>query len=222
MKRHFVYNRNNRQINNPKTMTNFFSKTDQVKLEKWERKLSHALEARTLLEKWIFVHAAGVLFAKKPGELIIMKKDMFGLNSPKCQKITESFCRSWNLEHLLLYENGHSLKIMLYRADAVDHRIATASKKIMHCVLKYPFNLDSSAFLEEVAIRWNTSGSIPHEIGIALGYPLKDVWGFMGISADSCSGSCGWKIFGDPEPSMKRKHRYEKARELASQYIHAA
>lgn len=203
-------------------MRDCFSKADQVKLENWEHKLRHCLGSRALLEKWIFVHAAGVLFAKKPGELIIMKKDMFGLNAPACQAITASFCRSWNLDHRLLYDNGHSLKIILFRTAAVDRRIAAASKKILHCVLKYPFGLDSALFFAEVAERWHASGSIPHEIGIALGYPLKDVWGFMGISADSCSGSCGWKIFGDPEPSMKKKHRYEKARALASHYIHAA
>lgn len=203
-------------------MTHCFSKADQQNLERWKQKLGHTPEEHSLLEKWIFVHAAGVLFAKKPGELIIMKKDMFGLNARACMEITGSFCRSWNLDHRLLYDNGHSLKIILFRTAAVDRRIAAASKKILHCVLKYPFGLDSALFLAEVAERWHASGSIPHEIGIALGYPLKDVWGFMGISADHCSGSCGWRIFGDPEPSIKRKQRYEKARVLASQYITAA
>ncbi|MCF8382025.1 MAG: DUF3793 family protein [Chlorobium sp.] len=203
-------------------MTHCFSKADQLKLEHWKQKLCYYLDTKALLEKWIFVHVAGVLFAKKPGELIIMKKDMFGLNAPACQEVTASFCRSWDLEHLLLSDNGHSLKIILFRAAAVDRQIAAASKNILHCVLKYPFGLDSTAFLAEVASRWHASGSIPHEIGIALGYPLKDVWGFMGISTDSCSGSCGWKIFGDPEPSMRKKRRYEKARVLASEYIQAA
>lgn len=203
-------------------MTHFFSGSDQQKLEHWEHKLGHKACSHALLEKWIFVRAAGVLFAKKTGELIIMKKNLFGLNARTCKEITASFCSSWNLEHRLLYDSGHSLKIILFHAADVDRRIDAASKKILHCVLKYPFGIDSATFLAEVATRWHVSGSIPHEIGIALGYPMKDVWGFMGITSEPCSGSCGWRIFGDPEPSLKKKLRYERARALASRYIQAA
>ncbi|WP_255396957.1 DUF3793 family protein [Geobacter sp. DSM 9736] len=43
-----------------------------------------------------------------------------------------------------------------------------------------------------------TGKSFPHEIGIFLGYSLKDVIGFMGWAPlpFTCQGP--WKIFGDP------------------------
>ena len=43
------------------------------------------------------------------------------------------------------------------------------------------------------------SGAVPHEIGIVLGYPLKDVAGFMGISRREFSCQGPWKIYGNPE-----------------------
>ena len=137
-------------------MTHFFSGSDQQKLEHWEHKLGHKACSHALLEKWIFVRAAGVLFAKKTGELIIMKKNLFGLNARTCKEITASFCSSWNLEHRLLYDSGHSLKIILFHAADVDRRIDAASKKILHCVLKNPFGIDSATLLAEVAIGLHT------------------------------------------------------------------
>jgi len=63
-------------------------------------------------------------------------------------------------------------------------------------------------------------GGFPHEIGIFLGYPLKDVAGFLGWTRlpFSCQGP--WKIFGDPRPSLRlaarfRFHRQSMARRLA-------
>jgi hypothetical protein len=203
-------------------MTHCFSKTDKHKLQRWESKLSTAKTAQQALEKWLFIHAAGVLFAEKPGELLIIKKKLSGLTSAKIQEIIESFCSSWNLEHKLLNDHGKSLKIIIYNTPAVNRRLSSASKKILHCVLKYPFGLNSETFLAEITRRWQTSGSIPHEIGIALGYPMKDVWGFMGITSDPCSGTCGWRIFGNPESSIRKKARYQSARILASQYLEAA
>ncbi len=199
-----------------------FSKCYHKRLENWKKELLCADVRQANLERWLFIHVAGVLFAEKPGELVILKKDLFGLNPEISLKTVLSFSRVWETEYRLLDDAGQSLKIIIYRSASVNKRLAAASKKILHCVLKYPFGLDSNLFFTEIASRWRASGLIPHEIGIALGYPMKDIWGFMGISSDPCSGTCGWRIFGDPEPSIKMKARYDQARLLASQYLEAA
>ena len=41
----------------------------------------------------------------------------------------------------------------------------------------------------------------PHEIGIFLGYPLKDVEVFMGFSDQKLTKINGWRVYGDPEIS---------------------
>lgn len=199
-----------------------FSKNNRERLENWKQELLGADSRQVDLERWLLIHASGVLFAGKPGELVILKKDIFGLNPAISLDTVLSFCLVWGMEYRVLEDSGHSLKIIIYKTALVNRRLAAASKKILHCVLKYPFGLDSNLFFREISSRWQTSGLIPHEIGIALGYPMKDVWGFMGITADPCSGTCGWRIFGDPEPSIRKKARYEKARLLAAQYLKAA
>jgi hypothetical protein len=47
-----------------------------------------------------------------------------------------------------------------------------------------------------------TAADFPHEIGAILGYPLKDVAGFMGWVNLPVTGQGPWKIYGDPRPSL--------------------
>jgi hypothetical protein len=71
---------------------------------------------------------------------------------------------------------------------------------------------------EELAARFS-AGGFPHEIGAILGYPLKDVAGFMGWARLPVTSQGPWKIYGDPRPSLDvvaacRRCREEMARRL--------
>ncbi len=188
----------------------------------WRKNLVMAEDSREAFERWLFIQGAGVLFGGKTGELLIMKKDLFPLPVDRYCAYAESFCASWGLCYRLLVVSEQSLKLIIYRECAVDRRLKRASKKFLHCYLRYPFGLNARRFLDEVSLRWEKTGRIPHEIGIALGYPLKDVWGFMGFRSFRCSGSCGWRIFGDPAPSMRIRARYDDARRRAEYLLKAA
>ncbi|ABL64377.1 DUF3793 family protein [Chlorobium phaeobacteroides] len=199
-----------------------FSKNQEQKLSNWRRRLNTQKKSEVLFEHWLFMHTAAVLFAGKPGELLILKRGLFGLLPEETLESIDSFCSSLALQFNVLLENEHSIKVIFYNEVAVDRRIGCIPKKILHCNLRYPFGLRSESFLKELGRRWLESGTTPHEIGIVLGYPLKDVWGFMGISSDPCSGSCGWRIYGNPLPSLKKRTLYNHARTRAETYLRAA
>ncbi len=201
--------------------------TDSLKFQKpvflkWKNKLGSTDVSQDSFERWLFVQVSGVIFGGKTGELLILKKDFFNIPFDNCRKHIGSFCKSWQLNYSILVVTGGSIKIIIYREEAVNLRLKRASKKILHCHLNYPFGLSARSFLYEISERWQKNGRIPHEIGIALGYPLKDVWGFMGLNNFRCNGSCGWQIFGNPEPSIKARARYENARRRAELLLQAA
>lgn len=202
-------------------------KTDILKFQKpvflqWKSKLRFADISQDSFERWLFVQVSGVILGGKTGELLILKNDIFELPFDNCLDHIGSFCKSWKLSCSVLMMNGSTLKFIIYNEEAVNLRLKKASKKILHCHLRYPFGLSAKTFLRELSLRWQKSGRIPHEIGIALGYPLKDVWGFMGLNNFRCNGSCGWQIFGDPEPSRRIRARYENARKRAEILLQAA
>ena len=59
-----------------------------------------------------------------------------------------------------------------------------------------PTNLDG--LLEQLSYRLRTQPEFPHEIGVFLGYPLRDVIGFIENHGRNFT-CCGfWKSYGDP------------------------
>ncbi len=190
--------------------------------QEWKNKLNSSDMPQSSFERWLFLQVSGVILGGKSGELLILKKEIIDMPFDACLDHIGSFCKSWRLSYSLLVMNESSMKFIIYNEQAVNQRLKTASKKILHCHLKYPFGLNAQTFLTELSKRWTESNRIPHEIGVALGYPLKDVWGFMGLNNFKCNGSCGWQIFGDPVPSRKTRAQYEHARRRAEMLLQAA
>ncbi|WP_408954988.1 DUF3793 family protein [Natroniella sp. ANB-PHB2] len=59
----------------------------------------------------------------------------------------------------------------------------------------------------------------PHEIGIFLGYPLKDVLGFMGYNDLPLTSRKGWKVYGDKTISSLQKNKFDLARDHFSRRL---
>jgi hypothetical protein len=57
------------------------------------------------------------------------------------------------------------------------------------------------------------TGEIPDEIGIFLGYPLKDVIGFIGHTSLKLTKINGWRVYGDPRLSDEKHNSFVKAKE---------
>lgn len=66
------------------------------------------------------------------------------------------------------------------------------------------------------------TGTFPHEIGIFLGYPLKDVAAFMGWIRlpFACQGP--WKMYGDPRASLGLAERFSACRRRMAERLAAA
>ncbi|MBP1736244.1 MAG: hypothetical protein H6Q60_125 [Oscillospiraceae bacterium] len=65
-------------------------------------------------------------------------------------------------------------------------------------------------FIKEISARMSKQGAFPHEIGLLLQYPLRDVVGFMRNQGKNCKCTGCWKVYGDESESIKRFDRYKK------------
>lgn len=54
----------------------------------------------------------------------------------------------------------------------------------------------------------------PHEIGLFLGYPPEDVYGFIKNRACNCKCVGYWKVYGDVEAAKKKFAQYNKCSKL--------
>lgn len=62
--------------------------------------------------------------------------------------------------------------------------------------------------------RFRDPARFPHEIGVFLGYPLEDVYGFITNRGKNCE-SCGmWKVYCNKEEKDKLFEKYKKCKEI--------
>lgn len=118
----------------------------------------------------------------------------------------------WSLlEARVMVERPGSLLLLLYDRSALERLLC--DKRVLAILRRggYRDECHVDSLLSRFASRF-AEGSIPHEIGMILGYPIKDVAGFMGIGRQrfTCQGL--WKIYGDPRESLMLAERHLQCR----------
>lgn len=99
--------------------------------------------------------------------------------------------------------------IYLYRPARLRSDLSndSAAQLLENC----GYNTDScEKCLGCLARKLRSQPDFPHEIGLFLGYPVEDVWGFMEKGPDLCKVSGCWKVYGDEEAAKKKFAQYKK------------
>ena len=71
---------------------------------------------------------------------------------------------------------------------------------------------DLPKIIERIKLNLRKSKDFPHEIGLLLGYPIKDVKGFIENRGKSFSKSGHWKVYGDCENAEQTFFEYKRCR----------
>lgn len=186
----------------------------------WRQRVHTCRAAESALEKWLFVHAASVLFGHKAGELLTLLPNQFDLSYPQQTACMQRVADLWGVAMRTLHRSARSTKIIVYQPHMVWQQLAQVPPCVLHQKLGYAPDVRPDSFLQEVKRRWDESGKIPHEIGFALGYPVKDVLGYMELTPLPCSGCCGWQVYGEFAPSYRLCQLFLQARRQAIQFLH--
>lgn len=72
------------------------------------------------------------------------------------------------------------------------------------------------ACLSHLRKRLGESDCFPHEIGVFLGYPLKDVIGFIKNKGKNCKHCGMWKVYSDENEAIKL---FEKLKKCTAVYL---
>ncbi len=183
---------------------------------KWQELSRRFPDDRDCLASFLVLEAAEVLEGVKPANLVNVanKRRQCGRNLYALWKTHgPALLRGSGLEARELVDRGNSVLLLLYRSDALRQLLARKSVAIILRKAGYREPADLENTLAELRSRLTGEG-FPHEIGVFLGYPLKDVIGFMGWAQlpFTCQGP--WKIFGDPGASLRlaELHRHSRCK----------
>lgn len=116
------------------------------------------------------------------------------------------------IDYYELRKNERSAIVLFFSKDRLEKILQMADVKEFLSYLGYSVDKPIDDLLSLLKKRYNPY-SFPHEIGVFLGIPLKDVKGFMGLSSLPCTQRSKWKVYGEREESLRVLRRYKQAEE---------
>ncbi len=156
---------------------------------------------------WLLRQLAPTLLGSKSATVLSLQ------DTPCCNAFSEwqkngpKLLASSPLDFLILRELPDRMTILFYQAAALQRLLRRRCNKEFFLRRGYPLDSGLGAVLQRLKVRF-AEISCPHEIGLLLGIPLKDVIGFMELRCplQNCPGP--WKVYCHPEGSKRLMRRF--------------
>lgn len=116
----------------------------------------------------------------------------------------------------VLQTRERAILVLCYSRGHLELHLSHAGIRALLHKAGYGADASYETLLDELCDRVMTNDSFPHEIGLFIGYPAKDVAAFMGLVKlpFACQGP--WKIYGDPAQSLCLADQYRCCRQRMS------
>lgn len=167
--------------------------------------------------KWLAVELAPTIYGEKPGTILNLMNSSKILMKTMWLQYGQEILANSNVEWLILKEDPISMKILFYRVDLLSSYVNDEhNRRFLE-----GFGYHASMNLQDLLLHFKGRFQYmcPHEMGILLGIPLKDVMGFMGMGEEchTCQGM--WKVYGDPEDSLSIMQRMEEMKSQVADWM---
>ncbi len=167
------------------------------------------------LERYIIENCAPTLASIKPANLFSFRYTCEKSVREQMAVLNRRFAKK-GITLKFLKKNKNTVLVYVYRKDLITKDLNNAlSKKILQ---KYGYDdLNVEQSLGRLVKRINSTEEFPHEIGLFLGYPPKDVEGFICNGGKNCN-LCGyWKVYGNVDEALTKFAQYDKCKAIYKQ-----
>jgi len=176
---------------------------------------------RDCLASYLIWQAAEVIDGVKPANLINLGRGVLpcGRNLLALwERDADRLLQAAGLRAVRLKTSARGTLVILYRPAAFRELLADPAVAAPLMQLGYPQPLVPARVLDHLSQRFDRE--FPHEIGLLLGYPVKDVLAFMGCTRlpYTCAGP--WKIYGDAAPSLRLAASHARSRARLRDHLH--
>jgi hypothetical protein len=165
----------------------------------------------------LILECSEVLAGVKPANLIslVNRTRSFGRNLYQLwnKHHQQAVTRFIKINFLVLQSKERALLILCYDHDQLDNQLAHAGIRALLCKSGYDRTASVDELLAELKQRVANSDTFPHEIGLFIGYPAKDVAAFMGLIKLPLTCQGPWKIYGNPHQSLHLMEQYRCCRQ---------
>lgn len=180
----------------------------------WSQIAPRFTNEQDCLAAFIALEAAEVIAGVKPSALISIPnrplscgRNLFTL----WHKYAVTILGHTDVSAYHLKDQADAILVLFYRTEPFKTYLQRRDISTLLGKAGYsgPFTPDHA--ISQLAARF-TSAEFPHEIGLFLGYPIKDVMAFMGwiTLPFACQGP--WKMYGNPQQSLSLAERFHECR----------
>lgn len=149
--------------------------------------------------EWIVGILGPVILGVKPAEILSFNHCESD-QKEKLNKIDQYLTRCLRMKMRRIPYPCGTVRILFYQPETLNKALLDRRNRKFLIQQGYPETYDMDLYLDHL-IKKMSDCSFPHEIGVFLGYPLKDVIGFMGDKRLKHAKTRGWRIYGDPRVS---------------------
>lgn len=189
----------------------------------WVDLINRYPSPRECLAAFVVSSAAEVIAGVKPANLIRIIKRVLPCGRCMYQLWHEHGSRLLEgspLQVVTLRSDHDGVSLLFYRPELLGKRLAGRTMQSFLGGRGYPQPLSLNAALSHLQKACQIEES-PDEIGMFLGYPMKDVRGFISGRSRPWQGRCLWRIFGPPGRSLRLYQRFCAERQAINQRMMA-
>lgn len=156
--------------------------------------------------KWIVELLGPVILGSKPSEILNISLNDNN-KEYKIKEIKSFFGNCSRLSYEIIYKENGEIKVLFINKNVLSKIFS--NKKCINFLkfIGYPNSYNLDDYINFLIGRLKEK-SFPHEIGIFLGYPLKDVVGFIGYGNYKLKKTKYWRVYGSVEVSDEIYNRF--------------
>lgn len=158
--------------------------------------VNQAISTSQTFEAVLVRQCAPTLAGIKPGSIFCYKHSSPAASRRKAARWDEQLA-PFGLSVQILMERPGFVIVYVYRRNLLEQVVSDSVYRKFLRDIGYA-DTDLDGLLAQLSYRLRTQPEYPHEIGVFLGYPLRDVIGFIENQGRNYT-CCGfWKSYGDP------------------------
>lgn len=174
-------------------------------------------EQQRSFSEWIVMELAPTIYGHKPATILTLKDTKHMPSYSLWKKFGEYVLAGSVIRHKVLKETDHGMIMLFYHPHSLQKWIFARAHRDFLEQRGYQVERGLEDCLELLRERFQQT--CPHEIGLLLGIPLKDVLGFMGLNKLSLTCRGLWCIYGEPACSIKLMKCFMEDRKRISELL---
>ncbi|MDK9719095.1 MAG: DUF3793 family protein [Trichlorobacter sp.] len=185
--------------------------------------LAHFNDPLDCLTAHLMLECSEVLAGVKPANLVSLVnrtrpcgRNLYQLWQSLRQ---EAVARLSTIDFLILQTKERSILLLCYNREQLEQHLSHAGIRTLLHKAGYKQTSTVPELLTELKQRISKHDHFPHEIGLFIGYPAKDVAAFMGLVKLPFSCQALWKIYGNPANSLNLAKNYRCCRERMTEIL---